>query len=61
MRRIATDFSAVESIVGKNIEFNPNPENSAVYDRLFLDYKNIYKSLKKAYKQSNEVRFANQR
>jgi len=58
---IAENFSAVKSIVVENLEFNPNHEHNAVYDRLFLDYKNIYKSLKKAYKQSNEVRFANQK
>ena len=58
---IAKNFSAVKSIVGENLTFTPNTENTAVYDRLFLDYKNIYKSLKKAYKQSNEVRFANQK
>jgi len=33
--------------------FKPNPENRAVYDKLFSEYINIYKIMKKTYKRLN--------
>ncbi len=54
---VFTEFKAVHSIVGKNKEFLPNPDNYAIYDELFSGYKNIYKSLKTTYKHSNSKRF----
>ncbi|TFG08867.1 MAG: xylulose kinase [Promethearchaeota archaeon] len=34
--------------------FKPNPENRDVYDKLFKEYLNIYKIMKKSYKRLNE-------
>jgi len=34
--------------------FKPNPENRAIYDKLFGEYTNIYKIMKKTYKRLNE-------
>ena len=34
--------------------FTPNPENRAIYDRLFKEYLNIYESMKKIYKRLNQ-------
>jgi xylulokinase len=34
-------------------EFIPNPENRNIYDTLFGEYVNIYKTMKKAYKRLN--------
>ncbi|GAG92445.1 unnamed protein product, partial [marine sediment metagenome] len=34
--------------------FKPNPENRAVYDKLFNEFVNIYKIMKKTYKRLNE-------
>jgi xylulokinase len=33
--------------------FKPNPENRAIYDKLFSEYTNIYKIMKKTYKRLN--------
>ncbi|MCK5210331.1 MAG: FGGY-family carbohydrate kinase [Cyclobacteriaceae bacterium] len=54
---ILQDFNAVQNMVGKNKEFLPNPENFQIYDELFIQYKSIYSSLKKNYKNSNSKRF----
>lgn len=51
------DFSAVQQMVGESKTFIPNKDNYAVYDKLFKDYKNIYKSLNNTYIQSNTKRF----
>ncbi len=34
--------------------FTPNPENRAIYDKLFSEFTNIYKIMKKTYKRLNE-------
>jgi len=34
--------------------FEPNPENREIYDNLFQEYKNIYKSMGKIYKRLNK-------
>ena len=35
--------------------FTPNPENRAVYDKLFYEFTNIYKIMKKTHKRLNEL------
>ncbi|NHK31784.1 MAG: hypothetical protein FK730_10565, partial [Asgard group archaeon] len=35
-------------------EFTPNPENRNIYDKLFKEYVNIYKTMKKTYKRLNK-------
>ncbi len=51
------DFRAVQNMVGKNKVFLTNPENHQVYDKLFMEYKSLYSSLKKTYENSNSKRF----
>ena len=34
--------------------FTPNPENRKIYDKLFDEYVNIYKIMKKTYKRLNK-------
>lgn len=52
------DFSAVNKIVKPAKSFAPNAENKAIYDELFLSYKDIYKSLKGTYFRANSKRFS---
>jgi xylulokinase len=52
------DFSAVNKIVKPAKSFMPNAENKAIYDELFLSYKDIYKSLKGTYFRANSKRFS---
>ena len=50
-------FEAAKDFVQIEKRYKPNPENKAIYDDLFEDYKNIYKSLEKAYIIANGRRF----
>ena len=50
-------FEEVRSFVQTDKEYSPNPENRAIYDKLFADYKNIYSGLEKAYERANSARF----
>ncbi len=50
-------FSAAKDFVKIEKRYSPNPENAAVYDKLFSDYKNVFCSLEKAYKLANGERF----
>ena len=50
-------FHQVEEIISPSKEFIPNPENEEIYDTMFKDYQNIYKSLKSTYQRSNIERF----
>jgi len=50
-------FSDVKNFVQIEKAYTPNPKNKAIYDKLFLDYKNIYQGLEKAYKVANSDRF----
>ena len=54
---IYNDFSPVRTLAGEDSKFIPNPDNFEIYDKLFMDYKNIYNSLKKTYKHANARRF----
>ncbi len=53
-------FDAARDFVRIEKRYKPNPENKAIYDSLFEDYKNIYRSLKKAYIIANGQRFTGQ-
>jgi xylulokinase len=35
-------------------EYTPNPENRKIYDKLFVEYVNIYKVINKTYKRLNK-------
>lgn len=50
-------FEAVKDFVETDRHYEPDPQNKAIYDKLFLDYKNVYNSLKAAYKKANGKRF----
>ncbi len=52
------DFNAVNKIVKPAKTFTPNPENKAIYDELFITYKDIYMSLKATYFRANSKRFS---
>ncbi|MBR5230057.1 MAG: FGGY-family carbohydrate kinase [Firmicutes bacterium] len=50
-------FEAAKDFVQIERRYKPDPANKAIYDNLFEDYKNIYKSLEKAYIIANGQRF----
>ena len=54
---ILPDFQSVNRFIEVKKVFNPNRENKEIYDKLFMDYKNIYHSLKKTYIKANGKRF----
>ncbi len=51
------DFSEAEKLIKIEKTYHPNSENRAIYDKLFVDYKNVFMSLKKTYKTANQKRF----
>lgn len=51
------DFTCVKTLVKTHKQFQPNGENEDIYKELFIDYKNVYYSLRKAYKVANSHRF----
>lgn len=53
------DFTEVDKIVSAKETYSPNPANKVIYDKLFKDYKDVYKSLKGAYHRANYQRFTN--
>ena len=50
-------FSDAKLFVKEAKSYKPNPTNTFIYDKLFLDYKRVYKSLKRTYKKANSKRF----
>ncbi len=50
-------FDDVNKIVRKHRVFNPDPSNFEIYNKLFVDYKNIYRSLKATYINANNKRY----
>jgi len=50
-------FAAAKSFVRVSATFTPNGENAAVYDTLFAQYQQIYRSLSALYKKANGERF----
>jgi xylulokinase len=51
------DFNTAKDFVKIKSSFKPNPKNKAIYDELFLTYKDVYYGLKKAYENANGKRF----
>ena len=51
------DFAAAKSFVRVSAEFVPNAANKAVYDALFTQYQQLYRSLSGVYKAANGKRF----
>lgn len=54
---IFKDFTEVDRIVSVNKIFEPNAANKTIYDELFVNYKDVYKSLKGTYHRANFKRF----
>ncbi len=50
-------FEATKDFVETTESYEPNPENREIYEKLFKDYKRVYRSLEAAYKQANGERF----
>lgn len=46
-------FHAIKKYIKIDRSFTPNPENRQLYDRLFKEFKNIYKQNKKWYRRMN--------
>jgi xylulokinase len=51
------EFSNIKNVLQKTGKYSPNPENFEIYDKLFVDYKHIYASLRKTYRKANAIRF----
>lgn len=54
---VLPSFESVKNFIKIDAEYKPNPENRRIYDELFRDYKNVYRSLEKTYQIANEARF----
>jgi xylulokinase len=54
---VFSSFSEVNRIIKPTAVFMPNAKNKPVYDDLFLNYKDIYHSLKGTYQRANSKRF----
>lgn len=50
-------FDKAKEFVKVDRHFSPNPENAEIYNKLFADYKNVYKGLEDVYRQANSSRF----
>jgi xylulokinase len=50
------DIRRVRDIIKVQASYKPNPQNTAVYDRVFPVFKALYKNNKKAYKLLNGMR-----
>ena len=47
----------MKQFIKKHKVFNPDPAKFDIYNKLFVDYKNIYHALKGAYIDANNERF----
>ncbi len=50
-------FASAKSFVRVSATFTPNKTNEAVYDTLFAQYQQLYRSLSAVYKKANGKRF----
>ncbi|MEG2540480.1 MAG: FGGY-family carbohydrate kinase [Clostridia bacterium] len=50
-------FTDAREFVQIEATFSPDVKNKEIYDKLFLDYKNLYNSLSAPYKKANSKRF----
>lgn len=50
-------FADAKKFVKVTKSYTPNPQNAEIYDKLFASYKDIYYSLRGAYKRANGDRF----
>ncbi len=54
---LISGFDQAGKYVREEKQYLPNPKNRITYDKLFITYKQIYKSLAKTYKKANGKRF----
>ena len=54
---IYPDFESLKKVVRVEHEFEPRPDNTAVYDTLYQAYRRLYRHLRGLYRDVNEVRF----
>jgi len=54
---VFNSFSEVNRMVKPATVFTPELKNKSIYDDLFSNYKDIYKSLKETYQRANSKRF----
>jgi xylulokinase len=50
---IYKSFNEINRMLKKNNLFKPNPDNKAVYDKLYKHYQALYKNNKAAFKKLN--------
>ena len=50
-------FADTKAFVKIEATYRPDPRNREIYDKLFEDYKRVYRSLEYAYKKANRSRF----
>jgi len=51
------DFAAAKRFVRTSATFRPNPDNRAVYDERFVQYRELYRALERVYRRANGRRF----
>ena len=51
-------FADTKEFVKVMASYEPNKDNAAIYDKLFADYKQVYKGLEYAYRKANGKRFS---
>ena len=51
---IHQDFADLRSVVSVGATYEPNPDNRAVYDALYLEYRHAYRRLRGLYHELNE-------
>ncbi len=54
---IYPDFESLRNVVKLDKVFEPQPENSEIYDSLFHSYQEVYRSLRSFYRKLNKGRF----
>jgi xylulokinase len=50
-------FYEADRIISTKKTFSPNPNNRKIYDELFVNYQDVFYSLKETYKRANSKRF----
>ena len=54
---VHADFNCVKQFIRPKETFEPNSAHKKIYDELYVNYKRLYYSLRKTYKQANLERF----
>jgi xylulokinase len=54
---IYPDFESLKKVIKVDSVFEPQPENRAIYDKLYSSYREVYEALKGFYRTLNKDRF----